>query len=383
MWSRGRAGCVVVAASLLLAACGGNSGSGGSDTAAGSNDGRSSSVDLAALKSQLAEFSKEPTEIPVSDPIPNPPRNKTLAIIEVNSSSSHEVASATEEAANLFGWEVTRIPTEATPAGVGRSWDQAVQLKPDVLIASAFPPEVYQKQLDELRAGGTKIVGHSLGTDAPTPGYDYETRSNGALAEWVKLQAWEIAVDADGKPAKVASFWATSFAAQVGMKKAFVDELARVCPNCEVEAVDVDATDVGTEFPAQAVSYLQRNPDTGYIAVGFTALLTGVGQAVERAGVGENLQQVLGLSGDAKALDAITPDSFQTWDLGSPTGVLGYQVFDAALRLEAGMPTTPGVPKYESTLVVVTPDNVEEFRKDAYVFIPDYQEQFKKLWGVS
>jgi ribose transport system substrate-binding protein len=293
-------------------------------------------------------------------------------------------ANSTKEAGKLLGWDVELIPTDPTPAGVISSWDTAVQLKPDVVFSTAFPPSLFQSQMDTLKAGGTKIVGYSIGDETtPAPGFDYETATNAATGAWMRLAADEIAVKQAGEPAKIAAFWLPDFPSQESMKKEFNDEINTVCEGCEVDNVSLNTADIGTEVPSQIVSYLQRNPDTDYLAFGYTPMITGVGDAVKRAGVGENIKGVLSEAGEASDWDTMGPDGFLTFNVAFSTAQLGYQLMDASLRLMAGMPTTPGFEKYESPIFIVTDENIDEFRARDYAFNPNYVEQYKALWGVQ
>jgi ribose transport system substrate-binding protein len=388
-----RIGVLCAGTALLFAACSSTHGeasttsttpsvTSGSGTAA-----LATNSSLSALRSKLAALEQFPTSIGVTTPIPNPPRNKTAVWLEVEEGQGipDEVTAPLKQAGALLNWKITVIPTQPTPQGVTTSMNTAVQLKPNVVFLAGFPPAAYQEQLNELKADGTVFIGYSLGLNqSPPAGFSWEGSTNAEAGNVNKLMADQIAVDANGAPAHVASFWLFTYQEEVNDANLFKTELSSTCPRCTLAEENVNATSIGTSLPQQIVAYLEAHPDTQYLVLGYAPMFTGVQQAVDAAGVGKSLKGALSFDGsETDWKDIAQSNGLETWDFSESASDLAYEMFDAALRVLSGMPTQQGVPLYGVPSVIVTRQNAAAWAQRDYVFIPNLAQQWEQLWGVS
>src|SRR4051812_40362938 len=127
------------AASTLLpiapfarSACGGSS----SSSSTGASSAGSGATNAAADK-VAAQFAQRPTRIPVTAPIGKPiPTGKQIDFINCGVTSCTILYNNLVEAAKTLGWSVKQINTQGTPESVQAAWKQAVNDKPDAVIAS-------------------------------------------------------------------------------------------------------------------------------------------------------------------------------------------------------------------------------------------------------
>ena len=378
------------AAALTAAACSSSHRAASSTTASSGSPAttavQTAGVNLSALRTKLAALEQFPTSIGVTAPVPNPSRNKTAVWIEVEEGQGipNLITAPLKQAGSLLGWTVTAIPSQPTPQGITAAMNTAVQLKPNVVFLAGFPPAAYQQQLNQLKAEGTIFVGYSLGLNqSPPAGYSFEGATNAEFGNVSRLMADQIAVDANGAPAHVGSFWLLTYPEEVNDANQFKAELAATCPNCSADVENVDATSIGTSLPGQIVAYLESHPTTQYLVLGYAPMFTGVEQAVKSAGVGQNIKEALSFDGSQTDWKDIQNSGLETWDFSTSAADLAYQMFDAALRIMSGLPTQQGVPLYGVPSMIVTRQNATAFAQRNYVFLPNLAQQWEHLWGVG
>ena len=146
---------------------------------------------------------------------------------------------------------------------------------------------------------------------------------------------WAIA-DSNGK-ANVLIVNIPDFPVLQAEVEAYKAEMAKNCPDCTVEELNVSIDDlVGGKVPAAVASKLQSNPDINYVFNSFGSLPAGLTPALKSAGLLDQVK-VYGQDFSKFDLDEIVAGTMGAWS-ADPKAYAGWLMVDAAARLALGMP---------------------------------------------
>jgi len=277
-------------------------------------------------------------------------------------------------AARTLGMRFKPIDAGATPSSIAAAFNQAVALKPAALISGAIPPQLFQKQLDQLVKGGTKVILYA--TAPPNPkGVTAIVFPPKVFTQIGTLLARFVYADAGAKPIKAVYVQTPELPALNYASDAFKKELKRLCPSCDMTVLNVQLADIGRVIPGKVVSYLQANPDAKYVISQFGDLNVGVPQALRAAGItGKKLVSTQG----SKVNMQYIKNGQEYANLISFLDVTYWQVLDIAARALAGQKfTVPPVPQQW-----ITKSNLTFNPNLPPPYGVDYKAEFRKLWGV-
>lgn len=388
------AGLMLVAAlAVLVAGCGGGSdstSSGGSETSAetGAETGAETSeessggVDMAALEKRIQEHIKPqgigPT-VPIGKKIPE---DQYAVFINCGAPACVVFEESFNEAAALFHWKVDNISVEPTPEGIQAGFAEAVKRKPDAVVTSGFAIEQYPKQAKELNELEIPILSNT-GTDPatfnPAEGITLQTQEPELVAkEAAGLMADQAIVNAGGE----GEFIATNLSGYPSVEVqviGFEEEIKAKCPKCSVQRLEIQPTQLGKDAPTIVTNTLRANPNVVGIYFGYDAIATGLNAALKTAGV--EPPDTYSWAPDEVGVEELRNDEKTgAVPLGQPEN--GWQMVDAMARLATGGnvedsekwgPYVLWAPEFENI-----PDSPANPPPN-----PDYQEEFKKLWGIK
>jgi ABC-type sugar transport system substrate-binding protein len=366
--------CAALGAALAFAGCGGDEAEEG-----GSSGANSQGVQEA--EAFVGKWSKTPTTIALDKPLAKaPPEGKTISHIRCPIEGCEAIYTGLEEASKVLGWNVEPFNMDNTPEGVNQAFQSALERKPDGIVISGIPAQVYQQHLDEAKAAGIPVV--SLSTVDEATGMD----GNGLIATINQAKQTErfgelvgnwIAADDDGKGKDVAVFSVANFPTLTPFAETVKRVVGERCGDCEVAINNVQVTDVGRRMPSQVVSAIQQNPDIKYVALAFGQMSTGVRPALNAAGYKDI--KLVGEGSYAANLEALRSGEEQMW-AGLTSTLQGWYAMDAFARFFNDEPVAP-------TDDVVMPTQIltkENVGTDKWFLGPkDSQQQFKDLWKVD
>ncbi len=375
---------IVVAAGALaaggVAACGGSSDSSTSKPAASKDAGGSG---VATAQSELAPVVKYPDSVGVSAPLKRSPSGKTVDYMECGVTECKVIGDLLEQGAKPLGMRINRVSAGNTPESIARAFDQAVQDKPDGVVASGVSKALYAKQLTQLKQLGIPVV--SMGT-ADLPGNDGLAQvllgGNSYLNAGKYAADWAI-TDSKGS-AKVLLVTAPVFDFNKPLAQSFQATMKRNCPGCDVHVMGVSPDDIGKGVPGQIVSYLQQKPDTDYVITSFGSLMIGVPQAIGAAGLqGKvNLFTVAPSQADFQNAKA----GLEKGNLASSKQYLGWITADQIARAMTGQNPAKVVEdgKLPWWHIFHGPDEKWDVKVEPdWPYFNGFQDQFKKLWGAQ
>jgi ABC-type sugar transport system substrate-binding protein len=362
-----------VTMALVLAGCGG----GGSDTSSGAKTSTISSD----VKSMLASYLAPPTSLVVNTPLSKtPPTGKKVVLLSNGIEIVRETGDGIKAAAAALGWSFSTMTYDQNnPATINSSMLAAIAQGADVVMLTATDASIYSNALAEARKRGTVIIDISSG-NKPTDGVTAlvnNASQNGPV--WGKIAALGILADAAkaGTDPSIGIVTTPVFETILGSTNTAAEQTVKAeCSSCSVDSIQIAPNDVfAGKTSADVVSYQQRNPKVNYLLLGASLFDEGLEPALQAAGLGK--VKIFGVAPLAAQLKAVTAGQEGGW-VADPLNVLGWMAVDAAARSFTGDDPTVynsvGVPTY-----LITKDTA-----GSGLEVPtDYQDQFKKMWGLG
>ncbi|NIL78015.1 hypothetical protein RhoFasB10_04176 [Rhodococcus sp. B10] len=369
--TRTRAFVAVVSACLLASACSSSS----------ADEGTGQAADVAGAQAVADRYEAAPTDLVLDTPLSRAPDSgKYVISIETPQPISSAKNDAIQQAADVLGWRYQRILMGTDAEAAPKAVDQAIALRPDAIHVSGTPLTMLSKQIESARAAGIPVIADSI-AGPPVPGVISTALDGDAqVQEWGKMVASQVIADSDGD-ANVAIFSITDYSILNVFTDAFTAQLKEQCPDCKVQLVNQQVTDLGTKTPQSVVSTLQRDPTINYALFSFGDLVLGVDAALR----GASLQDQVTFAGQTP-----TPDNLQSlkdgdnsvW-VGFPVQILGWRVLDTLARQFNGDDIAVADAAFLPTQLL-NADNIDSAVLDEatgyYAGVADYQQQFETLW---
>jgi len=352
---------------------------GASDTTAAATDatgGQSGSFnDLAGAQAIVAEYSKPPTDIPVTVPIEGEiPSDKTLYFIGCGTEYCSLETDILQQAVDILGWKLQSFETDGTPESTTAAWTQAVRDKVDYVIYSATPRSQIGDLMDQAAANGTQIVACCT-VDKTDDVLDYVMGSDDQVGDLGKIMAAWVVDDADKQGLTnpgILYVDLPDFPILTALGENFKSSMAGYCADCAYEKLDLGLADLAGAAD-QIVSTLRANTELKYVILSTDSPFVGVPAALDAAG----------LSGIRIFGEGPTSAVLQNIVAGDQAGSMAFAIYenfftlvDALIRLELGLPAQPASPPN----MILTADNITDTSK-LTPLLPDTVERFKTLWG--
>ena len=355
---------LALAVAALLAGCAGS---------ASAPEGTSGGIDVAQAKADLEAVVGGADAIEVPAVTGTISTGKAIDYITCPVPVCTEVGKGVQAAADVLGWSVRVIANDATPAGYQEAWKQVAQDPGDGVI-NAGPVLPYSAVSDQMQQADVPVISST----SPDP--------IGGLLKGVVASSEDIRVQGEvqgnwviqdaGKPVRSVYIYDPSIPALASAWPGYQDAMAKNCPACTVDVLEVSAAQIGPALAQQVVSYLQANPDVAYASFGLGDLATGVPTAIKASGLQDQVRLTV---------RAATPANFEDVKSGGIaagfTGELlesGWRAVDMLARLYAGQELTEPYPVGLTRLF--TPDKLPDDITVSYS-IPGYEQAFEKAWS--
>jgi ribose transport system substrate-binding protein len=350
----------------------------GSSSSGSTASGNSNTPQLNAAKKYLDQFNSTATKLPYTQALKSLPTGKTLYSLDNSSPVSLETAKAIATAGKLLGMKVVTVNQGATPATTKAAWDSVVSAHPDAVIGSGISAEQYKTELAALKAQHVPVVMESVDQPAGYEGIYATTLRPDRFFQWGKMQAAYAAVHSNGT-GHLLYMTVPAFAVLLDAKRGWEAGMKEFCPGCKYDEREFTADQLGTTIPGQVVSYVQAHPTTDYVVAGFTDMFLGVQKALDQAG----FSKVKGIGSAATPADYSFFDSgFMVTDTGVPVDFKGWYLATLAAYALAGQTVPNPVPDYPTRMLDrATVDALP--KGTAWPGVTNFEDQFKKLWGVS
>ena len=338
----------------------------------------------ATAAAKLEEFTAVPTDIGVSEKLTTIPTGKTIYFMQCSAPVCAGMGDAVTEAAGLLGMEVTRVDLGATPDTVTQGWNRAVQDRPDAIIGTGFPPELYSEQIATLSGDGVPYMAVGF-SNCDTIRDPCTGTASGITVNYFGRPDVEIlgglmadfVISDSGAAANSVFFHIPDFNLHAPELAAYQDELASVCPDCTVADVPAQVLDIGTQIPQAVVGYVQAHPETNYVVMAFGDMAIGVPEALAAAGL-DGKVKIVAMASGAAGFNYMKAGMGQVVDFGYPNGFAGWLSVDAIARVLGGQqPSANPLPRQ-----MIEPNDLTFDVNGDWPGVADFKDQFKTLWGV-
>jgi ABC-type sugar transport system substrate-binding protein len=367
---KGAAFLALGAALVAASGCGSDS-----DGASAASGGGANVTEAQALADKA---STRPTVLDLGKPVGKEiPAGKKIAFISCGVEACEIQGDIIKKGAALLGWTAETIGTDGSPEQLQNAFQTALRQGADAVILNAVTRSVVAKQLAEAQKQGVPFVTLSS-VEKPGDGIlanIADTRNSGRIGE---LLAAKIVSDSEGE-ANTLYVNISAFQILKALGDQFKSSYKKYCPDCEYGSIDIPATSLGKDAPDRIVSYLRSHPQVNYVVLSVSnALGAGLPAALRAAGLADKVK-IIGQSADTQTfqdlqagnIKAVVPYDYYTVD---------YLMLDALARHFAGVPVEDQAPP----LWIVTADNMPAGATEGLVpVVENYQDQFKKVWGIE
>ena len=386
-------GAIAVCSLAFAAACGDDDDtSTGDDTettddataTTGGGDAAGSPEEAAAAAAErLAPYLEPPDGIGIDEPLSGPaPADVSVYWLEGNIQSILPLTTGYEDATEALGWDLTTLSYDPTdPQGPGSAMQQAIDGGADYIAVSGQTIDILGAALETAKSAGIPVIdmystdevgGEENGIYANVGGPAYSEASFPILSDFV--------ISDSGGDANVLFVNIPDFPILQTVRDAAIGQFDSGCPDCEVTELDVTINDLTSgAVSSQVVSSLQTNPDIDYVFVSIGDLATGLPEALESAGVADQVS-LLGGVPNPEQLQSLADGTSVAW-IPLPRPESSWVAIDAMARIELGQEIDQESHEV-LPIQVFTPDNIPT-PVEEYEGPEGYQDDFAQLWGLS
>jgi ABC-type sugar transport system substrate-binding protein len=383
-WSRVLlATSAAVAAAFAVAACGSSSDDNNNDaSASASGSGTTAATSdpgLAEAKKSLEQHIKSPTSIGPTKPIGKPiPKGKQLVYVNCGAEACTNQGKGLQQAAKVLGWSVQVIQSQPTPQAVQASMTEALRRKPDAVISAGFSRALYARQIDQMTKAKIAVITSTGLEPTGVGGTTYNAEPPDEASRAMSDLADKTVVDLGGK-GQIGAVYLTGYPLPKIYTDAYVARVKQVCPKCTIKSIDIQPTSIGKDAGEKIANFLRANPDMKAVTLSYDALGLGLPAAVKGAGL--QMPKVYSYSPDAPGIQALKAGE-TTAAVPQPYNEIGWLWADALARHWTGGDVKDS--QFFPNWVIWSKDynNLPSDTKNP-VIVEGYQDQFKKLWGIS
>ncbi|MDQ7905753.1 substrate-binding domain-containing protein [Phytohabitans sp. ZYX-F-186] len=385
--SRLRPFVAVVALSALLAGCG----------EAGSADtGGRTTTDAVLEKARTlvaANFAGTDRDLPASGPAAVKGKNVVALACSATAPGCALPAQGFVDAATALGWTARLVDGKLDPSVYNTQIRAAATAGADAVALFGVDCAAAEGAIKSARQAGTLVfAGNALDCDDTyagggeaifdggliwgTAGTDYGRFLDEQVG--TSIAAWVIA-ETGGK-AKVLQMRQDDSATTRHTGESEFKALSE-CGGCRVDTVPYTGADLlGGKLQAKLSAALQRHPDADVVMVPADAAISlGAGAAVEQARAGGRELLLVGHEGVPSSIQLIRKGQ-QSFALGRPWPWTGWATADALNRHFAGAPQVdPGFGFGAMDAEHLPAGDVYDGNADS----PSYQDNYRRIWGVS
>ncbi|MEE3121664.1 MAG: substrate-binding domain-containing protein [SAR324 cluster bacterium] len=306
-----------------------------------------------------------------------------------------EIKQGIEGAAKALGWTLNIITHKDTPETVQQAWQAVVDSNPDLVLASGNPREFFEDQLAVLEKRNVPVVVWSLPEPyRPGNGLDANLLSGDDYYFYGVLMADYIVSESNGN-ADTIFFGLPLFPVLQLVSQGFETEYKRACPSCKLKIVPIDIMDlINGKVPQVVISELQVNPNANWIPFAFGGMLFGVPEALDAVDLASRVSSISQAGGPLN-FNFIENGAVQVAEVGLASEYLGWRAIDVGARIlsgqDIGQPKSNqfvNIPGHPDVLAAGLPLQILEKGtlnnpNQLWPGVTDFQNRFKKLWGVK
>jgi ribose transport system substrate-binding protein len=368
---------IVLAGSILaIAGCGGDSSS-SSESSGG--DGTEKSAFPKAAKAN-EEFEQRPTSIGIETPVGKPiPQGKTIDFIQCGVPACKTEGEIFEAAASALGWTIKSVNAGTTPEEIKAAYDQAIKDEPDAVLGSGYPRALFEPELRQLEALNIPVIEFFVNDEA---GDGITAVIGGPKSSEIQgqMMADYILAHSTDESMQIGSVITQGFETNIAAAEALKKLVAAECPECSVKMLEAPVSSTGSDLPQRIAGFFTSNPDIGWASIAYSDMVTGLPTALKGSGV-EGVQLTT-VHVSPSVAPYMSNGEYLRSSVGASYDEVYWRGIDLLARLFAGVSYKEDLDDSTFPYWTVTketlPSSTEEFSN-----VTDFEQQYKKLWGVG
>ncbi|HVX31732.1 MAG TPA: substrate-binding domain-containing protein [Solirubrobacterales bacterium] len=386
-------GILLVGLVLVVAGCGGGSSttSGGGGTEAGESSGGgesaggsggSSDTETAFPKAakENEEFEERPTTVGIETPVGKPiPKGKTIDFIQCGVPACKTEGELFEAAAGELGWTIKSINAGTTPEEIKAAYDQAIKDEPDAVLGSGYPRSLFNPEIEQLKAKNIPVVEFFVEEE---PGNGISAVIGGIPTTEIQgqMMASYILAHSTDEEMEIGAVNAQGFETVTGTIESVEKVIGEECPGCQIKKLEAPLTAIGKDLPQRIASFLTANPEIEWTTVGYNDMMTGLPTALKGAGVEDAKMTTVNIN------TAIAPylanGEYLQATMGTSFPEVYWRGIDLLARMFAGVDYKEDLDDSTLPYWTITEESLPTTEEE-FAVVEDYEEQFRKLWGVK
>jgi ribose transport system substrate-binding protein len=356
---------------LVVAGCG--------DSNSSSSDEDTDSAFPAAAK-RSAEFEERPTSVGIKTPVGKPiPKGKTIDFIECGVPACAVEGEIFEEAMSNLGWTLNSIKAGTTPEEIKAAYQQAINNKPDAVLASGYPTVLFKPELAQLRKLNIPVVQFFIEEEA-SPGVTAVIGGPTTSEFQGKMMADYVLANSDDEAMEVGVVNANGFETVTATADKVEEVVEEECSRCTVKRLDAPVTSIGGDLPQRISSFLTANPNMKWLTVGYNDMVVGLPTALKGAGIED--VELTTVNINPSIAPYMEKGEYLEATMGTSFPEVYWRGVDLLARLFAGQPYEEDLDDSTLPYWTITADTLPTTTEE-FPVVDDYEEQFKKLWGVE
>jgi ribose transport system substrate-binding protein len=368
---------VLIAALAVAVGCGSDSG-GGTSSGGSSTGAAATAPGVTKAAAVAAQLAARPTDIGLTKPIGKPvPTGKKVTFISCGVEACEIQGDIIKQGAADLGWSASTIGTDGSPEQLQQAFATAMRQGADAVILNAVNRAAVSKQIAEAEKKGVAFV-TCCTVEATGDGILYNASPPAQSARIGDSLAAKVVADSKGN-ANTLFVNISAFQILKDLGDKFSSSYKQYCPSCEYASIDIPVTSLGKDAPDRIVSYLRSHPDVNYVMLSVSnALGAGLPAALKAAGLADKVRLV-GQSANTQTFQDLQAGNFDA-AVAFDYYAVDYLMLDALARHFAGVP----IELQNPPLWIITRDNLpSDATKDIFPVVPDYRDEFMKIWGKA
>ena len=387
------AAVAAVIAVMGLSACGDDDDAATTDTTAGGTAttagtdttaaGEAGGDEVAKAEEVVAPFLEPATSINIDVPLTEkPPAGIKVGWLEGNAATITVITPGFQEATEALGWELVTVGYDVTdPQSANSAMQQAVDQGVDYLAITGLNTPSYETGLAAAKAANIPLVQMDIAREegALEKGAIACVACDEMVEEWGVIMGNWIIADS-GADANVAYVTIPEFSSLIPEGEALQETLSSGCEACEYSQLDTTISAFASGgIAGEVASYVQSNPDVNYLYFAFGGMAAGSREALDSAGIGENVK-IVTADPDLTGMQDIIDGKHSA---GVNLSVEGHAwvAVDAMARHSVGMDPLV-TEEFPIPTQIYTQENIPQ-PAELYHGAEGYQDQFKKIWLVD
>jgi ribose transport system substrate-binding protein len=371
---------IVLAGSIFaIVGCGGGSGSSSSGSGESSSGGSGDSAFPKAAKAN-EEFEKRPTSIGLKTPIGKPvPEGKTIDFIQCGVPACKTEGEIFEAAASALGWKIKSVNAGTTPEEIKAAYEQAIKDEPDAVLGSGYTRALFEPELHQLEEMNIPVIEFFVNDEA---GNGITAVIGGPKSSEIQgqMMADYILANSTDESMEIGSVITQGFETNIAASEALKKLVAAECPGCSVKMLEAPVTSTGNDLPQRIASFFSSNPDLEWASIAYSDMVSGLPTALKGSGVED--AQLTTVHVTPAVAPYMTNGEYLRSSVGASYDEVYWRGIDLLARLFSGVSYKEDLDDSTFPYWTVTdetiPSSTEEFSN-----VTDFEQQYKKLWGVG